>query len=97
MAILTHAQPDQIEWLDFLALLERRRPDAEEPVGLGLEPLLHPGGALRLGDGRGRRGRRAHAQAAGDRALDGEFYSDFGRMVEEVLGFVEQQLDVPLD
>lgn len=34
---------------------------------------------------------------AGDRALDGEFYSDFGRMVEEVLGFVAQQLEVPLD
>lgn len=34
---------------------------------------------------------------ASDRALDGEFYSDFGRMVEEVLGFVEQQLEVPLD
>lgn len=34
---------------------------------------------------------------ARDRALDGEFYADFGRMVDEVLGFVEAALDVPFD
>jgi len=34
---------------------------------------------------------------ARDNALDGEFYADFGTMVDEVLGFVEQTLATPLD
>ena len=34
---------------------------------------------------------------ARDRALDGEFYADFGCMFDEVLGFVEAALDVEYD
>ncbi len=34
---------------------------------------------------------------ARDNALDQQFYEDFGQMLEEVLGFVAESLDQPLD
>ncbi|MEZ4368459.1 MAG: SMI1/KNR4 family protein [Kofleriaceae bacterium] len=34
---------------------------------------------------------------ARDNALDGDFYADFGTMVDEVLGFVEETLATPRD
>ncbi len=34
---------------------------------------------------------------ARDNALDGQFYDDFGAMLEEVLGFVAENLEQPLD
>jgi hypothetical protein len=34
---------------------------------------------------------------AKDNALDQQFYEDFGQMLEEVMGFVADSLDHPLD
>ena len=34
---------------------------------------------------------------ARDNALDQQFYDDFGQMLEEVMGFVADSLDQPLD